>query len=383
MKVCLRFARLRVKTTLTNPFTLLTLFILPLLFFALSLLFFQAAISQGGIPVAIVDLDQSLYSSIVVDRIKTAATLTIVESGSSRFRQQILNHQVDCAIVLPRGFQAAIEGGDYPASVELYSSASSLGAPFIKEIVATQVMRLVSNQAAADWVIACYNHYNVAVADGLHFEAWQYTDGQWEPEPPFAFIAMTLPDYENDKKPQESLLPAGLLAASALIMLFVLFSSQWLLEDREEGRIKRLRAWGIAPGAYFLGCSLGGFILGCLQFLVIGGVLLYSFPTLLRVIPALLAGYVLQVIIWVSLSTLISAVCNARKHGQMVAIAFTLFTTVLATPALSWRGKVLLPQYWTVEAISGGNYYAFLYLSAIALVLMVLSYFATRWKYEG
>lgn len=380
MNACFRLARLRLRLALSSPFTLLTLFILPLALVALTTLFFHAAIGQGGIPVAVVDLDNSQFSRQVVEQLQKEEILTVLESASDRFQQQVLTNQVDSAVVFPQGFQSAIEEGGYAGAVEIYSSSASLGTAFVKEIVATQVMRLASNQAAAAWVTESFRRFGLAAPPDLNKQAWAYTDGQWEPEPLFSIKAMALPDYdEQGGASQEPLLPIALLAASSFLMLFILFSSQWLLEDKEEHRLKRLRTGGVTPSAYFFANACAGFAQGCLQLLAIGGVLLYYFPSLRGNVPQLLGVFGLQVAAWVALTSIIAAGCKARKHGLLAALAVTILTTVAAGPLCQWQVKTVFPQYLTVEAICGG---ADLWgLTAVVLVLMAISYFVVRWQY--
>lgn len=381
MKVA-RLAALRWKLLLSGPRNWLTLLLLPALLAVLLLVLLQATVRQAAVPVAVADLDQSEYSRKIIARLEAVDVLAVVHSAPGQVRQQVLSQRVDCAIVIPAGFADAIRRGNHAEIIEVYSGPTSLAAPFVKEIVASQVMRFASNQAAADWVVNSYARYHVQAEPDLWQRAWDYADAQWEPAPLFTISAAELPPWQGDRDDGGRWLsPVALLATAAGVMLHTLYSNQWFLEDGEKHLHKRLRHWGIKPLTYFLGNSLAAFAVSALQMCALLALMLCALPALRSDWLTVLAAFGLFVAANTFLGTLIACWSQTRKHALLLGSGIAVFTTALAGPLLTWPGQGLLPQYWLLQACTGLRAAGLEALGWIAAALFALSLLSVRWKY--
>lgn len=386
MKVIFLFATLRLKISLSRAINWLTLILLPLVFIILTTSFFQATLHGTRVPVVVVDLDQTPYSRLVVEGLETIEVLRVLISDFHQGQRQVRTNSADCAVVIPQGFQNYIFQGDFAGAIEIYSSPASMATPFVKEVVASQVMRFVSNHAAADWVVASFHRHQRQAAPDLWQQAWDFTHAQWEPGPLFTISATDLSDFEEGREgsaPDKPLLPAALLTAAAITMFFTLSMNQWFGEDRDGHLHRRLRLWGVKPLTYILGNSLAGFFLGWLQMLSLFAVLVNNFPSLAKIWPQLMAAFALYVLGCTFLGTAISCWSKTKKHALLSGSSIALVSTALAAPLLTWTGKYLLPQYWLVAAGSSAGVTALRSLGWITLGLFAVSLLLVRWKYAS
>lgn len=386
MKVIFHLATLRLKIALSAVTNWLMLILFPLVLIILITCFFQTTLRGTRVPVVVVDLDQGSYSRQVVERLQSIEALRVLTLDLDQVQRQVLTNSADCAVVIPQGFQDNIGDGFHPGTIEIYSTPTSMATPFVKEVVASQVMRFVSNHAAADWVVDSFHRYQRQGPPDLWQQAWDFTDAQWEPAPLFTISVIELPSFEEGgaaSPPGQPLLSALLLAAAFITMLFSVYVNQWFLEDRDEHLHSRLQLWGVKPLTYFLGNSVAGFLLGCLQMLTLFGLLVYAFPALAKNWPQFLGAFILYVLGCTFLGTAVSCWSKTKKHALMSGSCITIFSTALVGTRLTWSGKYLLPQYWLVVAGTISPMTALWYLGLIALGLFGFSLLLVRWKYAS
>jgi hypothetical protein len=386
MKVIFHLATLRLKIALSAVTNWLMLILFPVVLIILITSFFHTTLHGTRVPIVVVDLDHGSYSRQVVEKLESIEVLRVLVLDVNQAQRQVLTNSADCAVVIPQGFQDNIGDGYYPGAIEIYSTPASMATPFVKEVVASQVMRFVSNHAAADWVVDSFLRYQMQGPPDLWQQAWDFTDAQWEPIPLFTISAMELPAFgegEAASLPDQPLLPTVLLTAAFITMLFSVYVNQWFSEDRDEQLQRRLQLCGVKPLTYFIGNSAAGFLLGCPQMLATFGMLVYAFPTLAKNWPQLLGAFALYVLGCTFLGTAVSCWSKTKKHALMSGSCVAIFSTVLASPLLTWSGKYLLPQYWLVEAGSAANVTALCYLGWIALGLFGFSLVLVRWKYAS
>lgn len=348
------------------------------------------------ITAAAVDEDGSDYSALLLERISCkeglSLNLTVRENGF----KMLENNEVEQVFIIKRGFGEAVRKGDNEGLIELTSSPLSYSSGFIQEVIAGEVMRLVTSNSAANSVVELYEEYGIDKDAGFRSEVIQYADGLWEPSP-----LMTI-DYRGLKAGSgivaEASMPrptaysaqsAGMIIA--FIMFYMLYGSGWLIEERMNGTIKRLGVGNGAILASFTGSVIAFIIAGLLQLLLFTLVQRIFFGIILftGVLSYLvLFAYLLAVI---SISLFLSSVLRTPSQMQAAAPIMALVTSFaggcfwnfLEMPDKIARLSLLTPQGWALKAannllISPSDVVAVLpsitILLASGLILLPVSY---------
>lgn len=281
------------------------------------------------IPIAFVDEDQSNYSRVLIDRLSGKEGLRIERSTREDAVDKIKNNKVEAAFVIGKGFEEKITGGDNKGIIDMVKSPTSSASDYIREVVAGEAMRFVSNHLAVNWVLDKYESLQKSVNDELASEVIRYCDMQWEPKP---LMTINYVEMKGDKEvevkkismPASTATSAGIIVV--FIMFYILFSSGWLIEERRNGTIKRLVSGPDAFGYSFVGNIFA---------LIISGVVQIAFFSLINqwvfhvdLFPgvwsyAVFGAYLLSVI---SLSMFLSSVLKTAAQLQAGAPVLALLT---------------------------------------------------------
>ncbi len=348
----------------------------------------------GIVPVAFVDGDHSAYSRLVIARTGQTEGLKIFDAGASTAAGMLENKQVEAVFSIREGFMQNIETGQNEGLIDIIKSPSSFSTDYVREVVAGQVMRLIADHTAANWVADRYEKLGKPAGAGLKDEVIRYTDSLWEPEPLMTVDYRELGDGGAIEAgimpvPAATAASAGLIVA--FLMFYVLFSSGWLVEERVNGTLKRLVAGPGALGYSFAGSVGALMVSGAMQlalFAVIDrvafGVRLFPGPYSYLVLMA----YLLAVI---SISMLLSSVLRTPSQLQAGAPAIALatgfaggcFWNFVEMPSDIIVLSLATPQGWAMKAINalladtegiGLVLPSLLVLFTISLILLPLSY---------
>ena len=280
------------------------------------------------IPVAMVDEDRSISSSLLMDRLTGEEGIDLLyRQGKSR--EMLENSQVEQIFIIKPGFAGSIERGESDGLIEMYSSPSSYSADFTREVVAGEAIRIIMNSMAANDVISKYSELGMDMGSDFRDEVEAYADSFWEPEP-----LMTI-DYrelrgtaaepvDRVSMPAATASSAGLI--TAFIMFFMLFGSGWLVEERTNGTIKRLGAGHGAVAVSFGGSILALLAAGILQIMMFSIILKVFFDIVLfnGILSYLaLLTYLLAVI---AISMFLSSVLKTQAQLQAGAPVIALLT---------------------------------------------------------
>jgi ABC-2 type transport system permease protein len=346
------------------------------------------------IAVAAVDEDNSGYSGLLLERLsgKEGIGLYITEHKSAL--ELLERGKAEQVFIIKKGFEDAVKRGESKGLLELLSAPSSYSADFTREIVSGETIRLVTDNMAANSVEAQYGKLDIKQSGSFRNEVLAYTEALWEPEP-----LMTI-DYkelrsgvvtksEQQALPVSSASSAGLV--TAFIMFYMLFGSNWLIEERMNGTIKRFGAGTGALAVSFWGGALALFAAGALQILLFSvvqkvffGVALFSGPFSYLVLVAYLFAVT-------STSMFLSSVLKTQAQLQAGAPVLALFTgfiggcfwNFVAMPGKLAKLALLTPQGWALNGINSllanssdaaGAIIPILVLFFTALILMPSSY---------
>lgn len=315
------------------------------------------------IPIAVVDEDVSDYSTTLLKRLSGKEGIRVLVVSRAEALKMLEGNEVEGIFIIKDGFGKKITEGNTMHLIDMASSPSSFSAEFTGEVVAGEVMRFITSNKAADWILKQYSQHGKPVSGSFAAEVIEFADSQWEPEP-LMTIEYTESDSGGAYKLEGISLPASTATSAGLvivfIMLYVLFSSGWLIEERRNGTLKRIAS---GPGAVIL--SFAGSVLS----LTISGMLLIIlFSIINKVIfgidlfPGMLSyvvffAYLLSVI---SISMLLSSLLKTPAQLQSAAPIFALLTgfaggcfwNFVEMPKHLDRLAMLTPQGWALKGIN-------------------------------
>ncbi|MGI6776521.1 MAG: ABC transporter permease [Acetivibrionales bacterium] len=345
------------------------------------------------IPVAVVDEDNSSYSQLLLKRLSEKDRLEVIATNRPDALKMLEKNRLEQVFIIKEGFEERIIEGNSSRIIDFLKAPSSYTSEYVGEVFAGEVIRLVTNNSAANWVMDKYMELDIPVDGKLREEVAGFADSQWEPEP-----LMTV-DYIETGSMEEMDGNVGFMSVSAsttgimvfFIMLYILFSSGWLVEERINGTLRRLAAGSDALFYSFCGSVAAMVVSALLQVALFCLItrLVFGVPLFAHGLSYLLIiVYILSV---VSICMFLSSILRTPAQLQACAPAFTLLTGFLG--GCFWNigqlpGKLkllsrLTPQGWTLEGINNLAVYVgdagvillpLLVLFTISLILLPLSY---------
>lgn len=315
------------------------------------------------IPVAVVDEDESAYSSLLMERLSKKEGLSLNTVDHETAQELLEDSQVEQVFIINKGFEESVKKGDSVGLIELISSSSSYSAGYTSEVVAGETIRMVTADMASNNVTQQYESLGIEKGSGFRDEVYAFADSLWEPEP-----LMTI-DYKELKSgivesvsqavpSTSSTASAGLIVA--FIMFYMLFAGGWLIEERLNGTIKRLAVGRGAVAASFFGSVLALFAAGMLQIFIFSLVLRLFFGIVLfQAVSSylVLASYLLAVI---AISMLLSSALKTQAQLQAGAPVLALLTgfaggcfwNFIELPERVEYLSLLTPQGWALKALN-------------------------------
>jgi ABC-2 type transport system permease protein len=291
---------------------------------------------ENQIPIALCDLDKTEYSTMFLNRISNKDGLRIVEVDEEKAISLVKNHKVEAAFILKEGFQQKILEGNAQGAIEQLESPSTMSADIIGRAFSGEVARLLLNTTAADWVIKEYETMEKALKaissedkETLWSEAWRHTDSLWEPEPPMKMEYSEFKDgiIIKDANPLYGTVEASALGMlSAFLMFLIMFNSSWLIEERENGTIKRLISGTNALGLVFAGNILTLLFIGLVQVLFFWLVSSAIFGISIFNNIASLFIMLVYLLSTIAISLFFSSILKTRMQLQTGAPLFSIIT---------------------------------------------------------
>ena len=346
------------------------------------------------VPVAIVDEDVTEYSMLLLDRLSGKEGLSLNRTDRETAAAMLEDSKVEQVFIIQKGFEEAIHNGDSDGLIELVSSASSYSSGYTSEVVAGEVIRIVTANMAANNVTEQYAELGIEKESSFRDEVYAYADALWEPEP-----LMTI-DYKELRagvveQVSQTSLPAASASSAGLIIAFInfymLFAGGWLIEERLNGTIKRLGVGNGAIAVSFQASILALFAAGILQIAMFTAVLKIFFGV--ELFNGLLSWLVLVVYMLavIAISMFLSSVLRTQAQLQVGAPVLALLTGFVGGCFWNFvdmpQGVQVLslftPQGWALRALNrlliepDAMSYAvipLLVLFAISLILLPASY---------
>ena len=322
----------KLKNTFCNRQQVVMLLLLPLfsLFCLWAMLTFYAE-GTMQIPVGIVDLDQTRFSELVINRLEESASIKMIPVNEAAVRNSVQNGTLEAAIVIPDGFSARISESSPEALITLISPTSGVSSSLITELLTAQVARLYFAGDAATMMVKEHSPQPVNDTERalLWEEAFLFADSFWEPDPLMSItftslsIDMASASNESTALPNVQSLVNSLLLTliSALFFTYVVFCilacAGTVITERENGILLRIKSCNIPIWQWLALTTMVPFLLFGLpsavlfSLLLVPGTLISSlfFLLLFSVLGVCAAYRVKTPSTWRTLSLILVAVC--------------------------------------------------------------------------
>lgn len=323
---------------------------------------------QNRVPIALVDEDNSAYAKQVVDGFAKHQEIQVIQTDETKALSLVENYQAEAAFIIQKGFAEAVQRGDIEGIITLVKSPNSQSYDLIKDMLASEVMRLHMNVAAADWTLRLYKENHLYQGQQSDQELWQsvwdYADSLWEPQP-----LMTL-DYQERRGAfavTEEHIPISVLTSVStgmvimFLMLMIMFHSSWIIEERNNATLKRLVSISGLLRKYYMASIIALFCLAGLQLLLMALLMKVLFGVHLFWGPwqgVILATYIFAVI---ALGMLFASLFKTPVQMQAGAPAIALLTSIVGgcfwsfiEPSKQLKELAFCtPQGWALEAMKG------------------------------
>jgi ABC-2 type transport system permease protein len=347
-----------------------------------------------SVKIAIVDQDNSDFSRILIERLSVKEGIDLKNIDGEYALDLLENNEVEEIFIIKSGFKDRIINGENEELIDIMKSPSSFSAEFVGEVVAGEVMRLLSNSVAVDWITSEYRRFGKEVNDNLEDEILEYVESQWEPEPLMTIRYQEMEgsvakDMERVSMPASTAASVGVIIV--FIMFYVLFCSGWLIEERVSGTLKRLVSGLHTLGYSFVGSILALMFLGILQMILF----LTICKTVFDVVVFTSAWSYIVIFVYllsvISISLFLSSILKTPSQLQAGAPVLALlmgfvggcFWNFVEMPKSLKALSLLTPQGWTLKGINSllisplepdSAIQSIIVLLVISLILLPLSY---------
>lgn len=314
----------RMKQIVKSPVALLFILIIPI---GVTLGFgflFEKGQSELAIPVALVDEDKGDFSKTITKRMNGQSKIKIIDVSRGNAERLLAKNEVDSVFIIKQGFQDKLLQEKRGNTIDVWVSPSSMAVGIVREVMASEVMRLTSNIKAAERVEKLYNQKGIDTSS-VWAEAYNFTDAQWDPEP-----LMTI-DYKerrgkeiNDLKFEFINPYIGLWTFFTMLACFL--TTDWMIKERNTVFTRIHTTYrGLASYLYL---SIGGtFILHVLQALI--SLFIFYQLDIVAFRISVLLGMILFIFINLGLSVMVASFTKNVNTYYISSFLFVLVVGVL------------------------------------------------------
>lgn len=213
---------------------------------------------------AFVDNDKTQLSMELYERIKLREGLEIIETSLEDGKIILEAGSIEAIFVLKEGFEADLYNLDISPSVEILTLASSFSGAFLSEIISSEISVINSRILSNALITKRFEELNSDTL-GLSERINDYYTNLTEENPLMQVeyeIINSSDTFRQSNKlidSQKYMVYGGLLM---FIMFFLMFGSGWIIEEKENGTLRRLKTvkngFGISFWARFFCLVISG-----------------------------------------------------------------------------------------------------------------------------
>lgn len=341
MRRILALAWLNALQLLRNPAEMVGVIVLPL---ALTMLFGSAFSGGEAKPmqVLLADEDATPYSAQVGTLIDAEESFETSAVTRAEAESLIAKGDAAVAVIVPKGFETALKGSG--ATIEVLRDPASQNSFAVISVVQGVAMRMSGNAGAAEVVVSMLPP-GAADFDTVYSAA----NAQWEPTPPIYTKGETV--VASEVRGDSVIAQGSTLSSIGFTVWFILFmtfgSAGGILEEREQGTLRRLLVAPLSRGTIMSGKVVGIVLAATVQALILVGVGALAFgvpwgrdPLAVFVV---LESYVLA---GTGLAVLVSAL--VRTRDQLSGLSPLISTGLAMLGGCLWPIEVVAPFMQTI-----------------------------------
>jgi ABC-2 type transport system permease protein len=264
----------------------------------LTLLGYAATTDVRNVPIVLVDGDRTARSRELVAKFSASPYFTIVgeEDDPRRVDDDLAEGRAWLAVVIPRGFQAALEGSGAPGERQIQILADGSDSN--------------SSGVALAYATGLVNDYNV----GLMAERGEAGGG----------ITGHVRVWFNPQLQSKDFMVPGVLALLLLVVTANL-SSMAIVRERELGTLEQLNVTPLSRWELILGKMLPYVIVGFIDVLLVTAVAVYWFEVPFRgSLATLLLGSLAYLLCTLGLGLFVSTISSTQQQAMMTSTFFFL-----------------------------------------------------------
>ena len=344
MRKVLALAWLNALQLLRNPGEVVGVIVLPL---ALTMLFGSAFAGSEGKPMQVlfVDEDGSAYSAQVRELLDAEESFETSAVARSEAEHLIGEGDAAVAVVVPDGFGDGLAGDG--AEIQVLRDPASESAFAVISVVQGVSMRMSGNAEVA-----------VYISQGMPWvgdfdDVYAASDARWEPLPPIYAEGQTV--VASEVRGDSVMAEGATLSSIGFTVWFMLFmtfgSAGGILEEREQGTLRRLLVAPVTRGTIMAGKIVGIVLAAAAQALILVGVgaLAFGVPWGRDPLPVaiVLGAYVLA---GTGLAVMVSAL--VRTRDQLGGLSPLISTGLAMLGGCLWPIEVVAPVMQTVAKLT-------------------------------
>jgi ABC-2 type transport system permease protein len=323
---------------------------------------------RKGIPVVVVDYDQSEYSTLVINRIKeNKSSVMVITATNTRDAIKLIKaEKVEAAFIFEKGFMENLMDKNHEQIVTIIQSPTAISIGLVREIFAGEINRLSSNIAASYFIEDIFERFQLKKPINLWENAWHHTDDQWEPVPLMSLTYSELDQYSNrallEKKWQEKKQNIRLLLGiiSLLFMIIIFMINQWTITERNDGIMTRISLTSVNVSTYVFANTIVTLGYSIILILPVFIYLYFKLLLPLSMVASLLFVFVLFGLCIVGLSMFVATISKSVKVYQLIVIALAIGTSILGGSFIKLSDltdrfsdlAVITPQHWLQSVIN-------------------------------
>ena len=336
MRRMLAIAWLNVQQMLRNPAELVGVLVLPI---ALTLIFGSAFGGGGDKPVTIpvVDEDGSAYSAQVVRLLDAEESFEVTMVARTEAERRITQGENAIAVVLGAGFGNDVERG--AATISVMQDPTSDSGFASMAVVQGLAVRMSADVASA----RIPEKMPFPVPPATFAERYTAADKLWEPTPPVSVTGQTV--VASKVRGDSEFASSSTQSSAGFTVMFIMFvtfgGASGILEEREQGTLRRLLITPNRKSQLVVGKILGIVISAVLQATILVGIGAVFFGVPWGSDPLAVAMLLLSYILSVTgLAILLSSV--VRSRDQLSGLM----------PLLSVGLSMLGGSFWPLQIVS-------------------------------
>ncbi len=276
IKKAIEIARLHLITTFQHRSTLVFGFLLPLIAtYVLGLATGNAFGGDDAPPtwrLALVNQDAGIFGAELAERLDADSTIELVEADLAEAALMVEENEVSAGLIVPAEFSQTLTDQN-ELNLELHvSPENSNEGVLIEQAVTAHGLQIAgilnaaqTSEQIADQLELFADDNDNALRTSYQANAQTLAETSWQSPP----VGVRRQQATQDES-QEDAIPVGLnQTAPAQLVIFSMFFMMGgvalLVQEREEGTLRRLVTMPISKGAILFGKLLGVFIAGMIQ----------------------------------------------------------------------------------------------------------------------